>query len=172
MLTAVAVAAEPNDPDALALAELLPWLNAAVDAAGIEHAVLSDGRHHVRIDVENGSLLSGTPVVLHYRIGGIVSAESKILPLRRLIWLVRNRRFGKALVVRDPRLKRHVLALRVSDALAAGATNREIAEELWDAGTASFEVRESLRLRIHRLVAETARLRGGAWRMLMRRPRV
>lgn len=161
-----------SDPDAIALAELLPWLATAVDGFGVEHAVLSDGRQHVRIDVENGSLLAGTPVVLHYRIAGIASAEPKILPLRRLIWLVRNRRFGKSLVVRDRKLRRHVLALRVFDALAAGASQREIAEELWRAGSASPEVQESLRLRVRRLVDETRRLRGGAWRMLMRKPRV
>lgn len=172
MLPAIAVAADRSDPDALALGELLPWLTAAVDAAGVEHAVLSDGRQHVRIDVEDGSLLAGRPVVLHYRIAGIVSAEQKILPLRRLIALLRHRRIGRSLIVRDPRMSRHVLALRVFDALAAGATRVEIAEALFDVSAAAPEVQDSLHSRVRRLVGETRRLRGGAWRMLMRRSRV
>ena len=172
MLAAVAVAADRFDPDALALGELLPWLTAAVDAAGVEHAVLSDGRQHVRIDVENGSLLAGRPIVLHYRIAGLVTAEPKILSLRRLIALVRQRRIGRSLIVRDPRMKRHVLALRVFDALAAGATRSDIAEELFQLSAASPAVQESLYSRVRRLVGETRRLRGGAWRMLMRRSRV
>jgi hypothetical protein len=154
------------------LGDLLPWLNAAVDAAGIEHAVLSDGRHHVRIDVESGSLLAGTPVVLHFHISGILTAEEKILPLRRLIALVRQRRIGRSLVVRDRKLSRHVLALRTFDGLVAGATRREIAEVLFDLSAASPEVQESLHSRVRRLVGETRRLRAGAWRMLMRRSRV
>ena len=172
MLAAVAAPAHLGDPDALALAGVLPWLAAAVDPSGVEHAVLSDGRQHIRIDVENGSLLTGSPVILHYRIAGIVSADAKILPLRRLIGLVRQRRIGKSLMVRDSRLRRHALALRVGDALAEGATPREIAEVIFKAASAAPETQESLRLRVRRLVAEVSRLRGGAWRMLLRKSRV
>jgi hypothetical protein len=47
---------DPGDPDAIRLAALAPWLTVVAGADGWEHAVLSDGRHHLRLDVEAGRL--------------------------------------------------------------------------------------------------------------------
>ena len=169
-LRAIAAGAAASHPDSIDAADLAPWLSATVDEMGVEHVVLSDGWQHIRLDIERGSLLAGSPVILHYRLAGLVDAEPKLLPLRRLIGLVRHRRFLRTLIVPDARMARHLLALRVHDALAAGATQREIAEMLFDADEADDRA-DSLRSRVRRLAREARRLAGGGWRTLMRRSR-
>src|SRR3546814_2033216 len=57
-----------DDPDHVALEELAPWLTVVADRDGREHAVLSDGWRHIRLDVEAGTLAHGGRVLLLYRI--------------------------------------------------------------------------------------------------------
>lgn len=149
---------------------LAPWLSVVTDAAG-EHAVLSDGWHHLRLDILTGSLARG-PVLLHYQLRGIGSAQVKILPLQRLIDLYRHRRFSAALYPPDRRVDRWTLSLRVSDALADGATQREIGRVLFGTDFANgTREAESLRARIRRLVSDARALGQGGYRMLLRRNR-
>ncbi len=175
--TTLSVTASPSnasDPDHVDLAMLKPWLTLVTDIAGHEHAVLSDGRHHLRIDVDGGSLGEGGPVVLHYHIRGLASAEPKLLTLRRLIDLCRNRRFAAHLFPADPRIDRWLLALRVGDALRAGASHREIAIELYGAdrvGRGWQGNAESLRLRVRRLARDARSMTAGGYRALMWRRR-
>ena len=156
-------------PDAVDMAALRPWLTLVIDEAG-EHAVLSDGWHHIRIDVQCGSLSSDAPVLLHYRLRGIATLEPKLLPLHRLVDLYRRRRFSVSLYPRERRIERWMLALRVHDAVAAGATQREIARVLFGRDPAEPDAVEgdSLRSRVRRLVREARRLATGGYRGLMR----
>ena len=165
-LRATALPASSRDPDAIDLERLRPWLTVVTDPAG-EHVVLSDGWHRVRIDIEHGSLTAGSPVVLRYLIHGVASAEPKLLPLRRLIDLLRHGRFARRLFPRDSRAARHVLTLRVHDALRAGASQRDIALELFGAADASRA--DSIRSRVRRLVREARRMAAGGYRSLMQR---
>ncbi|WP_420822557.1 DNA -binding domain-containing protein [Sphingomonas gei] len=122
--------------------------------------------------MEQGSLAAGEPVLLHYRLKGIATAEPRILPLRRLIDLCRNRRFSKSLYPPDPRVERWILALRVHDAVMDGASQREIARVLFDDAPVRGEGdrrSDSIRSRVRRLVGEARRLAGGGYRALMRR---
>lgn len=160
-----------GDADAIDPVLLAPWLTVVRDEGG-EHAVLSDGWHRIRLDVERGSLAGGEPVLLDYRLKGIASAEPRILPLRRLIDLCRNRRFSKALYPPDRRVDRWILALRVQDAVMAGASQREIARVLFDEMPeqgGGDRRSDSIRSRVRRLVGEARRLAGGGYRALMRR---
>lgn len=75
-LELVALPAETDHPDAVDPGTLQPWLTMVADHAG-EHAVLSDGWHHIRIDVAAGSLAAGQPVILEYHLHGVASAEPK-----------------------------------------------------------------------------------------------
>src|SRR3546814_8853172 len=59
-----------DDPDHVALEELAPWLTVVADRDGREHAVLSDGWRHIRLDVAAGTLAPGGRVLLLYRIAG------------------------------------------------------------------------------------------------------
>lgn len=175
--TTLSVTASPSDasdPDHVDLAMLAPWLTLVTDLAGQEHAVLSDGRHHLRIDVAGGSLGAGGPVVLHYHIRGVATAEPKLLTLRRLIDLCRHRRFASHLFPADPRIDRWLIALRVGDALRAGASHRDIAIELYGAqrvGRGWQGSAESLRLRVRRLARDARNMAAGGYRTLMRRRR-
>lgn len=163
------VVAEPHcadDPDTLDPVLLAPWLTVVADHSG-EHAVLSDGSHHLRLDVVSGSLARG-PVLLHYQLRGIATAQRKVLPLRRLLDFYRHRRFSVELYPRDRRIDRWTQTLRVHDALAAGASQRDIGRVLFGGDLAAgTRDAESLRARVRRLVAEARLLGHGAYRTLL-----
>ena len=169
-LVAEAVPAQSSDPDAVALEAFARWLTIVADPQGAEHVVASDGLHHVRLDLAAGTLREG-PVVLHYRVAGTVSARPMLLPLRRIVEFWLHRRFAASLFPRDPRVERWIVALRVHDALAAGASQREIAAVLFGAEHAADGwdgASDSLRSRVRRLVVEARRLARGGYRGLMR----
>src|SRR3546814_10153193 len=69
-----------DDPDHVALEELAPWLTVVADRDGREHAVLSDGWRHIRLDVEAGTLAHGGRVLLLYRIAGRSEEHTSELP--------------------------------------------------------------------------------------------
>jgi hypothetical protein len=169
-LNVTALPAPSVGPDSIDPTLLAPWLTLVTDAQG-EHAVLSDGWHHIRLDVEQGSLATGNAVILHYRFEGVVSAQPKILPLRRLLDLCRSRRFAQSLYPPDRRVARWLLALRVHDAVLSGASQSEIARVLFndDRGSPMAGGRsDSLRSRVRRLVVDARQLASGGYRMLMR----
>jgi hypothetical protein len=164
---------EPDHPDAIDPLVLERWLTVVRDLHG-EHAVLSDGWHHIRIDIERGSLSAGQPVVLDYKLRGVASAEPRVLPLRRLLDLCRNRRFSVSLYPPDRRVERWILALRVHDAIMAGASQRDIAHVLFGAETQGAEADrrfDSLRSRVRRLAADAVHLAAGGYRLLMKAQR-
>jgi hypothetical protein len=169
-LSAVARRTDPDDPDGVSPDRLARWLTIARDEQGAEHAVLSDGWHHIRIDLEAGTL-SGGPVVLDYRLWGMRHVRAKILPLRRFVHLCTEGRFSRTLFPADPAVARLITALRVHDALSAGATQREVAEILVGVEQARFDwngASDSLRSRVRRLVKEARRLAAGGYRSLLR----
>ncbi|MGY4398813.1 hypothetical protein ACVWZA_004023 [Sphingomonas sp. UYAg733] len=170
-LRVVALPAALQDPDGIDLQHLAPWLTLAVGSDDREHAVLSDGWNHIRLDLEAGSLISG-PVVLHYRLHGRRSAETRLLPLRRFLHLCRHRRFAASLFPADSWVPRGLILLRVHDALRAGASHREMADALFGEKRVARDWRdpsESLRSRIRRLVTEARSMARGGYRSLMRR---
>lgn len=159
-----------DDPDGVDIAELAPWLTIATDAAGVEHAVLSDGWHHIRLDLDGGSLAGGVPLLFSCHVRGIASAIPKILPLRRLLELCRHRRFASALFPEDRRIDRWIELLRVHDALADGASQREIAGALFGAERVAREwsgTSDSLRSRTRRLIREATMMAQGGYRLLL-----
>lgn len=173
-LQAEAIAAHAGDPDGISIAEIAQWLTIATDEAGCEHAVLSDGWRRIRLDIAAGRLRGAETVMLRYRLQGVMSAESRILPLRRLLHLCRKRRFARSLFPRDPRMARWLTVLRVHDALLDGASQREIGAALfgedhvrrdWDGPS------DSLRSRVRRLVREARATARGGYRQLLRRAR-
>jgi hypothetical protein len=147
------------------------WLAIARDADGCEHAVLSDGYHRIRIEVERGSLADGHPVLLHFRLPGVASADARILPLRQFLELCRTGRFATALFPPDRRVTRWLTVLRVHDALSAGASQREIAAVLFGEERVAVDWRgrsDSLRSQVRRLVREARAIAAGGYRQLLR----
>ena len=170
----IAVSATPADPshtDSLRLERIAPWLSIAADKAGREHVVLSDGWHHIRLDIEEGRLTGEEAVLLHYRLRGLVSAEDRLLPLRRLLALCRYRRFARSLFPPDPRVDRGIDMLRVHDAVVDGASQREIGEALFGASRVHrdwSDASDSLRSRVRRLLVDARMMASGGYRHLMK----
>ena len=172
ILGVAAQPANPSDPDSVRIDLLAPWLTIAVDSQGREHAVLSDGFHHIRLDIEEGRLEGQEAVLLNYRLCGLSSAKTRLLPLRRFLDLCRHRRFTRSLFPRDASIDRGIEMLRVHDAIGQGASQREIGVVLFgDERVARDWVRESdaLRSRVRRLVHEARAMARGGYRQLMRR---
>lgn len=165
-----AVPAIASDPDAIDPAALARWLTRVVDPDGVEHVVLSDGWHRIRLDLLGGSLGGLTPVVLQYRLRGVASLVAKVLPLRRLLHLFRYRRFSASLFPEDRRIARWLELLRVHDAVMDGASQCEIACALFGAERVACEWSgrsDSLRSRTRRLIREARRTAAGGYRSLL-----
>ena len=171
------VAAQPtdgSDPDGIDPRDLARWLTLVVDAEGRERAVVSDGYRHIRLDIDQGSLAGARPVVLQYRLHGVLSALPKLRSLRQFLHLLRHGQFSPALFPADRRTHRAILVLRVHDALTAGASQREIAEVLFGVDRVARDWRDpsdSLRSQIRRLVREARVMARGGYRESLRQPR-
>lgn len=136
---------------------------------GHEHLLLSDGVHHLQMEVTAGSLLDG-PVCLRYELSGFKHIEAKTLTLRRLLLLRRLGRFPHGLYPPERRARRWVMALQAYDALQAGATHREIAAALFGERVVKEDWcsrSDYLRLRVQRLVRTADRLVNGGYRDLL-----
>jgi hypothetical protein len=139
------------------------------DLEGAEHLLLSDGSRSVRLDLAGGSVAGGV-VTLRYRLEGFEAAERPLLALRRLLALARTGQFSRALHPADARARRWVALLRTTDALAAGAGQREIAEHLLarEAAEPRWRVEApTLRSRAQRLVRQARAMAAGGYLKLL-----
>jgi len=137
---------------------------------GHEHLLLSDGVHHLQIDVTAGSLLDG-PVCFHYELSGFRHIEAKTLTLRRLLLLCRLGRFPRGLFPPERRARRWAMALQAYDAVQAGASHRDIAAALFGEKIVKEDWKgrsDYLRLRTQRLVRTADKLVNGGYRDLLR----
>jgi len=122
-----------------------------------EHWLWSDGIRQIRLDVLRGTLCDG-PVLLEFRIPGagpdISSAVPRLVTIRRLVAFVRNGRLLPQLFPPERRAARWALILRTHDALAAGASQRDIAEQIFglDSPLRWRIETPSLRRKVQRLV--------------------
>lgn len=158
-------------PDAVDLDRLAPWLTVVEGRDAREHAVLSDGWRRIRVDVEAGTLRAGGTVILAYRLRGLCSAESRLLPLRRLATLCRVGRFAATLYPPDRRMRRWIEFLRVADAQASGASYQDIACTLFGEARTRRDWHapgRSLHSQVRRLVAGARAMAAGGYRDLLR----
>jgi hypothetical protein len=139
-------------------------------AEGEQHLLLAAGGRSVRLDVSGRDLRQG-PVMLRYILAGRAGAEAPLLVLRRFLALERTGRFSAALHPRETKAKRWIWLLRAHDALAAGASQREIARHLLgaDAGLVRWRVEAStLRSQVQRLVRQSRIFAAGGYLELLR----
>ena len=138
-------------------------------ARGTEHLLLSDGLRSIRLDGPRGAFSAG-PLCLLYRVEGLASAERPLLTLRRFLALCRTGSFSRSLHPREVRARRWILLLRAHDAFAAGAGQRQIAQELLSSSVAGprWRSRESsIRSQVQRLVRGARHMASnGCWRLL------
>lgn len=148
----------------------LGGLERILAAGDADHLLLSDGFRAIRLDAAAGTFRKG-PIALSYSLAGLDLAEPLLLTLRRFIALCRRGRFSSVLHRREPRARRWILILRAWDALAAGADQRRIAEELLSrsAGEPCWRSREpSVRTQAQRLVRSARAFALGGYRLLLR----
>ena len=134
-----------------------------------EHLLVSDGLRTIRLDGEAG-LFSGDPICLGYRLEGLVTAEPRVLVLRRFLAFCRTGRFARSLHPPELRARRWVLMLRAWDALSQGAHQREIAEVLLASGLSAghWRLRQpSLRSEVQRLARAARAAATGGYRALL-----
>lgn len=155
--------------DLFDIRDFASFVSVEIDASQTEHWLFSDGHWIVRLDVHGGSLLGG-PARLEYQLSGVRSAKPKLEALRQLLALFENGRLPRSMIPREQRAARWIMELRIGDAILAGASEQEIARELFPDAIAPKRWRRensSHRLRVQRLV-RTARSRlsdplGGPW---------
>jgi hypothetical protein len=131
-----------------------------------EHVLLGSGAGAIRLDVAGGSLLDG-PVSLMYDLSGVVDPEPTLSALRRFLVF---RRTGHLTVVppASQRLRRQVLALRVHDALVAGASIRDVGLMLFGLERVREEwAGEALKSQCRRLIAMARDMAAGGYRALL-----
>jgi hypothetical protein len=172
-LSVAALPVDPEDDDRFDPERFSRWLMVVTDARGREHAVLSDGYRRIRIDISEGSLVAGHPVMLHFSLTGVIchGMEARVMPLRRLGGLLRTGRFLPSLFPEDRRLAKMIAVLRVADALKSGASQREIAVEMFGEERIPRDwrnVSDSLRSRVRRLVRTAGIMSAGGYRRIMR----
>lgn len=139
-----------------------------ITASGREHILFSDGLRTIRLDVIGS--LAGSPLTIEVRLGDPDAAEKVLLAARRLLALWRTGEFPNALYPREARAGRWLLMLRAHDAIAAGASQRDIAAGLLSPDSLRPRWRAdapSLRSRVQRLV-RAARAMAADYRMLLR----
>ncbi|MBB6125212.1 DNA -binding domain-containing protein [Sphingobium subterraneum] len=122
---------------------------------GGAHILLSDGLRSIRIDVQGGDPM-GAPVSLNWHISGVAHIGVQVAALGQFITLARQGRFSRNLHPPERRARRWIAMLRVADALASGASTREIVSGLFGVDTSHPRWRTdcaSWRLRAQRLTA-------------------
>ena len=137
---------------------------------GHEHLLLSDGVHHLQMEVTAGSLLDG-PVRFRYELSGFRHIEAKTLTLRRLLLLRRLGRFPLGLFPPERRARRWAMALQAYDGVRAGASHRDIAAALFGEKVVQEDWSgrsHYLRLRVQRLIRTADKLVKGGYRDLLR----
>lgn len=129
-----------------------PLAHLVIDGDGSEHWLVSDGHWLLRLDVVGGTLLGG-PVLLRFRLQGLASLPPRLRTLGDLVRLVAAPSSGVR-VRKARRTQRWISELRTADALEQGASQRQIAQELFGEVARNDWRRDSdaYRLRVQRLV--------------------
>lgn len=136
------------------------FVSVEIDADNVEHWLLSDGHWAVRLDLHDGTLLGG-PALVEQRIAGLQSARPKLEALKQFIVLAGAGHLPLSMMPRERKAAQWIRELRAGDAILAGATQQQIARELFGAAVAARRWRlenPSFRLRVQRL-CKIARMR-------------
>lgn len=167
----VMLAASPGaGPDSFDLERFWDLATMAAGAGGGEHWLIADGRRSLRLDVTSGTLLKG-PVNLTCSLAGFLSVEARIVGLEQFVELWRTGQLPRIGDLTRARAARLARLLRVRDALAAGATQRDIAEALFDPSVRHARWRIELptvRLQVQRLVRSARTMMAGGYRGILR----
>jgi hypothetical protein len=152
----LAVAGRTTVAGPIDLCALAAPMSCHADVSG-EHWLFADRGRHVRIDILGGSLGQG-PTGLEFRLAGFPNCHGQIAAVERLAALAQRGRWPARNPPPERRAGRWALILRIHDAIATGASHREIAEQVLGlADTPRWRIdAPSWRRRVQRL-SESAR---------------
>lgn len=158
VVVADAKGARALNADLFDILHLAPLANVAISSDGQEHWIFSDGSRLIRLDVAEGTLLGG-PALLRFRLEGVASLPPRLRTIAELVRLLATPKASfTARTAR--RAGRWIAELRTADALAQGASHRQIAQRLFgDIARNEWRLAsDAYRLRMQRL-ARAARRR-------------
>lgn len=169
VVSCIAEPITPDHPDAFCIDRLTIPTTTIVGTSGLEHLSISDGMKRIRLDVVSGTLLKGS-VKLHYRLAGFDKADAQVLTLQRLLALNRLGRFSRGLHPRETKVDRWMMMLRAHDLVTQGASQRDIAGELFSPdAVGEWRTRSDfLRLRVQRMLRDANAMIGGGYLDLLR----
>jgi hypothetical protein len=134
-----------------------------------EHWLEFDDGHSLRLDVTEGTLARG-PVRLWLELRGPREIRTAISALRQLAELWCGRDLPAGAILSPARAARLLRLLRVADALAAGASQRSIAEILFNPRVRAPHWRfehASVRLQAQRAVRNARAMTDGGYRRIL-----
>jgi hypothetical protein len=144
-------------------------VDAAVNATGVEHICIKDGRSHLRLDVLSGSMLDGA-AYLQTPIKSDAYLGDQITGLQQLYTLCTRGRLLQKPFVKPQRRVQIITALRVHDARVAGASQREIAIALFGAERVSAEwngASDAMRSHVRRSITLAKHMAAGGYQTLL-----
>lgn len=134
-----------------------------------EHVLLRKRHQIVRFDVQSGTLLDG-PVSLNFDLMNAPDFRSALVALQSLRAFCGKDHFPVPRFSSTIGAKRQVIALRVHDAIAHGASIREIGEMLYGKKRIKSEwpgQGDSLKSQCRRLIALSRRMLDGGYKSLL-----
>jgi hypothetical protein len=132
-----------------------------------EHVLLRAGTTSVRLDVASGSLLDG-PVSLVHDLAGTGDIDRTTAALRNFLEFSQAGALATRSATSAQRLRRQVEALRTFDALADGASIRDIGTILFGPDRVRQEwAGEALKSRCRRVIARARLMASGGYRLLL-----
>lgn len=155
--------------DGFDLQRVAQYATVVIDEQSHEHVVLSNGKQRIRLDIEDGTMLDG-PVRLKIICHTPMDAPAATRTLLRASALWRQGRMPSLEHSADQKMRRLIAALRVNDALASGASHRNIACALFGDDRVAEEwngTSDAMRSSVKRLVKLSRHLAGGGYRDLM-----
>jgi hypothetical protein len=168
VLTVDAFRAEPSDGDSFMLRDLVGLAAVLVTAHGTEHLLVTNGYQRIQLDVLSGTLLDGR-VDLKFRIPERF-ATRQLPDLQQFLTIRRRRVFPIASGPLEAHAWRWIRHLRVHDALAVGASARQIAIGLFGEAAVAAQWHEGagpLRASVQRFVRRARTDVAGGYRNLL-----
>lgn len=168
MSSVIVAAASPStrSEESFFLGSLVQFATIA-RSGGCEHILFSDGLSMLRLDVAGASPLLG-PVTLRYEVKGLFAARTAIVSVLAFLRFAQSGSFQRHRS--SSNMARQILFLRTWDALASGASQREIAATLLsdDATQDRWRINHSsLRSKVQRLCKTAGAMAGGGfWQLL------
>lgn len=135
-----------------------------------EHLLLHRGGRRMHLHIVAGTLLEG-PVALQLSICGSADFEPAMVALKRFMYLHHRGEWLPERALSDRVSRRTQAALRVHDAMAAGASIRDIGIMLFGEARVEAQWRdpgESLKSQCRRLIALARGMAGGGYKDLLR----